>query len=104
MRLGDLLQMPIHGADVEVAGVASDSRRVRPGDVFFALAGMHTDGRRHVAEAVARGARAIVATADVDAPGATSVRHPAPRALLGQAAARLLDEPSRHLTVVGVTG
>ena len=46
--------------DVDVSGVAVDSRAVRPGDLFVALAGRHTDGARHVADAVARGARAVV--------------------------------------------
>jgi UDP-N-acetylmuramoyl-L-alanyl-D-glutamate--2,6-diaminopimelate ligase len=49
MRLRDLLPLsPAAGrlGDVEVRGVAVDSRRVRPGDVFFALAGSREDGRR----------------------------------------------------------
>src|SRR5207302_710580 len=75
--------------DVEVGGVAADSRRVRPGDVFFALPGVHTDGRRHIAEALGRGARAVITTGEVDAGGAPVVRVDAPDRLLGRAAARV---------------
>src|SRR5262249_4732146 len=105
MRLGELLELTGHEANVEVGGIAVDSRRVRPGDVFFALAGARTDGRLHVTEALARGARAVVVDGgQVDARGAVVVRTPRPRALLGRAAARLAGDPSAQLTLVGVTG
>src|SRR5438105_92215 len=109
MRLGDLLAglgeaVEMEGEDVEVAGVAVDSRAVRPGDVFFALAERAADRARHASEAVARGARAIVAAADVDAAGARVIRTAAARRLAGHAAARLAGEPSAAMTVVGVTG
>jgi UDP-N-acetylmuramoyl-L-alanyl-D-glutamate--2,6-diaminopimelate ligase len=107
MRASELLEscgvaVVRRGPDVEVGGVATDSRAVRPGDVFFALAGQRTDGRRHVAEALGRGARVVVASEGVDAP--TVVVTDAPRRLLGLAAARLAGDPSAALTVVGVTG
>jgi UDP-N-acetylmuramoyl-L-alanyl-D-glutamate--2,6-diaminopimelate ligase len=89
---------------VDVRGVAADSRRVRPGDAFFALAGRATDGRRHVAEALARGATVVVAESPVEAPGAVGVRCGEPRRLLAHAAARLAGDPSGSLTLVGVTG
>jgi UDP-N-acetylmuramoyl-L-alanyl-D-glutamate--2,6-diaminopimelate ligase len=104
MLLSELLDVRCEGGDVEVGGIATDSRRVRPGDVFFALAGARTDGRRHVAEALARGARAVVASGEVEAPGALVVRTPAPRVLLGRAVARLAGDPSAGLVLVGVTG
>src|SRR5882724_11341838 len=109
MRLSELLQalgVEANGVreDVEVGGVAADSRRVQPGDVFFALPGVHTDGRRHIAEALGRGARAVITTGEVDAGGAPVVRVDAPHRLLGRAAARVAGDPSAALTLVGVTG
>jgi UDP-N-acetylmuramoyl-L-alanyl-D-glutamate--2,6-diaminopimelate ligase len=91
-------------ARVDVRGIAIDSRAVAPGDVFFALAGRQTDGRRHVAEALARGACAVVAEGDVRAPGTALVRTTAARRVLGHMAARLAGDPTAHLTLVGVTG
>ncbi|MEE4381838.1 MAG: Mur ligase domain-containing protein, partial [Pseudomonadales bacterium] len=44
---------------VAVAGVAMDSRRLRPGELFLAVPGLRDDGRRHLADAVARGAAAL---------------------------------------------
>jgi UDP-N-acetylmuramoyl-L-alanyl-D-glutamate--2,6-diaminopimelate ligase len=109
MRLGALVDgtdvRAVAGSlDVDVAGVAIDSRHVAPGDVFFALPGAHTDGRRHVAQALARGARAIVARGPVDAAGATVVDAANPRAVLARAAARLAGDPSAHVACVAVTG
>jgi len=92
------------GAGVEIEGVAHDSRAVRPGDLFFALAGGRTDGRRHVAEARARGARAVVASGPLDAGGLPVVCVADPRRVLGLVAARLAGDPSARLTLVGVTG
>src|SRR5262245_7831910 len=109
MQLGSLLDglgaVTVEGdAGVEVRGVSLDSRRVRSGDVFFALAGSATDGRRHVGEAIARGAAVVVADTPLEVPGAVRVRSAEPRQLLAQVAARLAGDPSAALTLVGVTG
>src|SRR5438309_6610256 len=65
MKLRDLAGiLPIEGttsADLEVIGISSDSRQVRSGVVFFALAGTRADGAVYAADAAARGASAIVA-------------------------------------------
>jgi UDP-N-acetylmuramoyl-L-alanyl-D-glutamate--2,6-diaminopimelate ligase len=109
MRLRALLDglgavTPQEGADPDVLGVSADSRRVAPGDVFFALAGQSTDGRRHVAEAVKRGAVAVVADGPTDAPGVVRIHTATPRRLLAHVAARLAGDPSAALTLVGITG
>ena len=62
MNLSELLGQP--GSGLKVTGLSADSRKVAPGDVFFALAGVRDDGLRHVAQAIARGAKAIVAMTD----------------------------------------
>ena len=107
MRLRELLGNAgalVEGDDLEVTGIAIDSRRVRAGDVFFALAAQAGEGARHVAEAVARGARAVVAANDIAVPGTPVVRIDRPRQVLGEAAARLAGDPSARFTLVGVTG
>ena len=62
------------------------------------------DGRRHVADALARGAVVVVSDDDVEAPGAVRVRCADPRRLLARLAARLAGDPSAALTLVGITG
>jgi UDP-N-acetylmuramoyl-L-alanyl-D-glutamate--2,6-diaminopimelate ligase len=92
--------------DRPISGIVMDSRRVVPGSVFFALPGLRTDGSTHVAEALSRGAVAIVSTA---APAAapvkvTFIQVEDPRAALARAARRIHRSPDRALRVVGVTG
>ncbi|MEX2557359.1 MAG: UDP-N-acetylmuramoyl-tripeptide--D-alanyl-D-alanine ligase [Actinomycetota bacterium] len=61
--------------DVVVTGVAIDSRAARPGDLFVALTGEHTDGHRFLGDAVERGASAVLVREDVELPsGTTAVR------------------------------
>jgi UDP-N-acetylmuramoyl-L-alanyl-D-glutamate--2,6-diaminopimelate ligase len=91
--------------DPEILRVRHDSRRVEPGDLFVAIRGTTADGYARVAEAVARGARAILS--DRPAPegiGVAWVRHPAPRRALARLAARLAGDPSERLVLAGVTG
>ena len=49
-----------HG-NMAIAGLAADSREVKPGYLFAALAGSRTDGARFIADALARGAVAVLA-------------------------------------------
>jgi UDP-N-acetylmuramoyl-L-alanyl-D-glutamate--2,6-diaminopimelate ligase len=93
----------VGSSDVEVTGLAADSRAVRPGDLFAALPGTRTDGARFVADAVAKGAVAVL----TDAKAAESCPVPAlvaaePRAALALAAARFFARQPR--TVCAVTG
>lgn len=98
---------PVWSGDpgVRVGGVAYDSRRVRPGDVFVAIAGLRADGTAFVPEALERGARAVVSErprpAGLDVAWA---RVRSARTALACLACAWHDEPSHRLTVAGVTG
>jgi len=88
-----------------VDAIADDSRAVRPGTLFVALRGERADGHRYIADAVARGASAVVheSAVPVDAAVAT-VAVPDTRVAVSALADAFYDHPSRALTVVGVTG
>lgn len=91
--------------DVEVHGVVSDSRLVQPGDLFVSIAGSQVDGHRYVADAVRRGAAAVVAEHPVEVPeGVGLVMVPDSRRALSALAAAFWDHPSRKIPLVGVTG
>lgn len=92
--------------DRPVSGIVMDSRRVVPGNVFFALPGLRTDGATHVAEALSRGAVAVVSnSAPAAAPAkVTFIQVADPRAALARAARRVHRAPDRDLRVIGVTG
>src|SRR3954471_21943685 len=86
-----------------VTGLAMDSRVVKPGDVFFALAGSKTDGGRFIEQAVASGAVAVVGDhVPADKLGVPCVSAPNPRRALALAAARFY--PRQPATTVAVTG
>jgi UDP-N-acetylmuramoyl-L-alanyl-D-glutamate--2,6-diaminopimelate ligase len=94
-------------AGVEVERVVYDSRRAAPGALFVAVPGTHTDGHAHALDAVRRGAVAVVAERppQPSLPGTTPlVIVDDSRAALARLAARLWGDPSRRMTVAGVTG
>jgi UDP-N-acetylmuramoyl-L-alanyl-D-glutamate--2,6-diaminopimelate ligase len=107
MKLGELFgadaRIEPQAKDLEIGGVAVDSRAVKPGDVFFALAGHKTDGARFIAAAIAAGA---VAVAGEQAPdggcGVPFVATPNARLALALAAARFF--PQQPATIAAVTG
>ncbi len=91
--------------DARIRSLATDSRRVGRGDLFFAVPGVDDDGARYVAEAVARGAVAVVVEGDVEVPdGATAIRVESCRRAKAVIASRFYGDPSRRISVVGVTG
>lgn len=88
---------------VPIRGLAVDSRAVKKGDLFVALAGARTDGHAHIPAAVAAGAAAVLAERPADAPVPVLVV-PSAGALLSAVAARFYGRPSQHLDIIGVTG
>jgi UDP-N-acetylmuramyl-tripeptide synthetase len=104
-RLGDIIELKEADrafASQTVAGLSFDSRMTGPGDVFFALTGAKDDGLKHVGEAVAKGAAAIVAERWAETPNAAFVKVADARAALAHAAARFY--PRQPETIVAVTG
>jgi UDP-N-acetylmuramoyl-L-alanyl-D-glutamate--2,6-diaminopimelate ligase len=90
---------------IEVTGIAADSRAVKPGDLFVAIAGSKDDGLRFVAPAVAGGAVAVMAERVAPAPlpaGVAFVRVGDARRALALAASRFF--PRQPETIAAVTG
>jgi UDP-N-acetylmuramoyl-L-alanyl-D-glutamate--2,6-diaminopimelate ligase len=108
LLLGDLASMPfvrvITGdRTLALRGVASDSRRVEPGDLFAAISGDSSDGRSFVPQALAKGAVAVLCDAALGA-DVPQVRVDNVRSCLGLVAHRVYGEPSRALKTVAITG
>src|ERR1700736_2969674 len=107
MRLRDLFSddatVDPQAEAVVVTGLAVDNRAVKPGDLFFALAGSKTDGAGFIDSAIASGAVAIAG--DHPPQGACRVPFvvtPNPRRALALAAAKFY--PGQPATIVAVTG
>ena len=110
MRLADLGRgvpgAAVEGnSDVEVSGIAYDSRRVNRGDLFVAVSGINVDGHSYAADAIKSGAAAVAIERPVDlAPGTPVLKVPSTRSGLAEIAAEFYGRPSRHLYVAGITG
>jgi UDP-N-acetylmuramoyl-L-alanyl-D-glutamate--2,6-diaminopimelate ligase len=91
---------------LDIAGITADSRSVMPGYLFAALPGTHADGRRFIADAVSRGAVAVLAPEGTTWPPGVPPRplleDPQPRRRLAQLAAGLAGSQPR--VVAAVTG
>jgi UDP-N-acetylmuramoyl-L-alanyl-D-glutamate--2,6-diaminopimelate ligase len=90
---------------IDIRGLAYDSRQVKPGDVFIALKGLTAAGADFAADAIRRGAVAVVADRPAD-PAATVPWFVVPdaRAAMASLAAEFYGHPSRLMQVVGITG
>lgn len=104
------VDIPVDSA-LAVRGLCLDSRKVRPGDLFFAVAGSQSHGMKYASSVVASGASAILFD---PAGGGAELVEPGlgvptiPMEYLGQQVGYIADrfygEPSAHLSVVGITG
>ena len=107
MRLARLAEgFDIRGrSDPDISGISEDSRRITPGMLFVAVPGSAQDGHAYVADAIARGAAAIVAERPGDLPeGVPVVRVDSARHALAVLAARFYGAPAEALRIVGFTG
>lgn len=112
MRLSKVLQdvaAEFLGSDIDITGIAYDSRAARPGYAFFAIPGTVQDGRKYIPDALTKGAVAVVTERpegkSLEVPrGVTLVLVPDARRALSSASNLFYGEPSKSLAVVGVTG
>jgi UDP-N-acetylmuramoyl-L-alanyl-D-glutamate--2,6-diaminopimelate ligase len=113
--------------DIDISGIAYDSRAVQPGGLFVAIKGFHSDGHAYIGQAIERGASAIVVEArqvkeirdwrsEIGAGAATSqspisnlqsptiIVVPNTRTALAPIAAAFYGHPGAAMRVVGITG
>ena len=108
MRLEELLKgVPLTGGtwkdDTEVTGVSCDTRTIAPGNLFAALPGYKADGQDFIAEALEKGASAVLCRCAPSVPGPWLVAEDT-RAALALISANWYGRPAESLTCVAVTG
>lgn len=107
-KILDQLELPEKYAQLEVKGMALDSRQVKPGDLFIAVPGEKSDGRKFIAKAIENGGVAVLAEGEhfevtiID--GVPVISLSGLSAKMSSLAGRFYDEPSKNIDVVGVTG
>ena len=108
MKLSELL----HGVDVtavyadenmEITGIAFDSRNVQPGDLFMAISGLTTDGNRFIPGAMEKGA-VLVVTAKAPEQDVPYVLVNDDRLAMAQIATNFYGHPAKKMCMIGVTG
>lgn len=109
MRLSDLTEGQVTGAAgaIEITGLTADSRQVEPGFLFAAMPGSRLDGATFAAEAVARGAVAVLAppASGLGALDAPVIEDADPRLRFALMAARFFGaQPSMVAAVTGTNG
>jgi UDP-N-acetylmuramoyl-L-alanyl-D-glutamate--2,6-diaminopimelate ligase len=104
MRLSALVRRPVD-PDPEITGVTADSRLVRPGFLFAALAGAKADGRGFIADAIAAGAAAVLTDQAIDGLAVPVVSACDPRHAYALAAAAFWGaQPQTCVAVTGTNG
>ncbi len=86
----------------EVTGIAVDSRKVNPGDVFVATSD-RVDGHQFIPDAIRNGAAAVIGTHPLSLK-VPYVQVADARAALGYISAAFYRQPANYLTMIGVTG
>ena len=105
MRLIELARaagIALAGRDVEITGIATDSRAVNPGELFVAVPGANNHGMTFVPAALERGAVAVCGTGPV--PGVPTLLSGNPRRALAALAAAFHGFPAHELPLIGITG
>lgn len=111
MKLQELLKnikpLRVEGStDVEITGVNIDSRKIKDGHLFVAMKGTQTDGHKFIPKALELGAKAVLCEDMPEqlADGVTYVQVESTEDAVGKVATLFHGDPSKHLTLVGVTG
>lgn len=109
MNLQELLKnvavKRVDGTDrMEITGIAFDSRKVKPGNLFVCISGFETDGHQYAKAAAEKGAIAVVAEKELADIGVTCILVENSRAALAEMAAEFYGHPDRKFCLIGITG
>lgn len=98
------LNPPENLPSIPITGIQADSRLIKPGNLFVALAGLHSDGHTYISHAVERGAAAVVGMhAQIPCPVPYLLVKDT-RPALAHLAAAFYNYPARKMCIIGVTG
>lgn len=90
---------------VEITGISSDSRHIEPGYLFVCIAGVHVDGAAYAAQAVEKGAVAVLTTKHLQLPkDAVQIMVPDIHHALEDMVPYFYDYPGKKMRMIGVTG
>jgi len=91
--------------DAEITGISYDSRKIHPGNIFFAVKGLQSDGNKFITEAIAKGAVLVFTEEESDSVGklpVISVKEI--RKYMAVVSGIFYGDPSSKLKLIGITG
>lgn len=107
MKLTEILKgmnCTVYGdTDIEIKGIAYDSRKVREGFLFVAIKGYMTDGHKYIESALRSGAAAVIGEEEINI-DCTYIKCKNSRTALSEASAAFFGHPEKKLKIIGVTG
>ncbi len=104
------IECPACHKNLQITGLAFDSRAVKQGFLFFALPGVHTNGNRFIESALKNGAKAVIYQDELPenlekgADGVAFLHVKDSRFVMAAVADAFYDFPSKKLVIFGVTG
>lgn len=103
MKLSEIFEQ---APDLEIAGLTSDSRKVKQGDMYFCLEGLRTDGHTFIDQAIASGAVCIVHKKEIETmeDGIAYIKVNDVNHSLNVIASKFYGYPSRAMKIFGITG
>ena len=110
MKLSTLIQgLPVENIkgniEIEIDGLAQNSKLVQPGDLFVSIVGFTTDGHNYIPEAISKGAKAILVQKEIPINGdIATILVKDTRKALAFLANRFYHYPSGKLKLIGITG
>lgn len=115
MKLCDLIKnvktLEVYGdKNINISGIAYDSRRVKKDNLFVCIKGLKTDGHKYIEGAIEKGARALIIEknlkdiVEIDRNKISVIRVDDSREALSKLSANFYDHPSKRIKVIGITG
>jgi len=89
---------------LEIEGISSHSKTVRPNYLFVAIKGERNDGHLFIEEALKRGASALLVERRVEGINVPYVLVEDTKTALGQVASNFYGHPSKEMRLIGITG
>lgn len=101
----EILEKVLYEEEVKILGLTDDSRKVKPGFIFFARKGTKEDGELYIPQAVKNGAVCIVRESPLDPVlKCSQIRVKDIRRFMGKVALKFYGNPEREITLLGITG
>ena len=105
MKLNELLPGTGITRDINITGITDNSNEVKPGYLFIAVPGEASDGHLFIADALKRGAAAVIGEKEtVQTARHNVIKVKSTREIIWQLGKRYYRDPSAHLKITGITG